>query len=112
VNIFVSKYQAEEAEAAPAAPAQAHFNIKLLVFDDKAKLKVIKKVKDLFPGINVVEVSATSAVSAAKMSDLYPQRCRSFLSFFLVSTAYTLAYLSYLLSLPQLFPGHFVRLVS
>ena len=43
-------------EAAPAPSAQTHFSIKLLAFDDKAKLKVIKAIKDLFTGINVVEV--------------------------------------------------------
>ena len=47
--------QAPAAEA-PAASAQSTFNIKLLPFDEKSKLKLIKKVKDLFPGINVVEV--------------------------------------------------------
>ena len=47
--------QAPAAEA-PAANIQSTFNIKLLPFDEKSKLKLIKKVKDLFPGINVVEV--------------------------------------------------------
>ena len=44
------------AAEAPAAATQSHFSIKLLAFDEKAKLKVIKTVKDLFQGINVVEV--------------------------------------------------------
>ena len=46
-------------EAAPAASAQTHFSVKLLAFDDKAKLKVIKTIKDLFTGINVVEARRT-----------------------------------------------------
>merc|ERR1711988_1828405 len=45
---------AEEEEAAPAA-VQTEFNVKLVKFDAKAKIKVIKELKTSIDGLNLVQ---------------------------------------------------------
>lgn len=56
-NIF---YLQEEEEDAAPTQVQTSFTLKLVKFDEKQKVALIKEIKNLIPGANLVQVKAVS----------------------------------------------------
>lgn len=52
VNIFI---QADDEEEAAPKKVQTAFKVKMLKFDDKQKVALIKEIKSLFEGMNLVQ---------------------------------------------------------
>ena len=51
----------DEKEEAPKEE-QTKFTVKLLKFDDGAKIKLIKEIKGIIEGVNLVQVSSHTSV--------------------------------------------------
>ncbi|KAG5347461.1 RM12 protein, partial [Acromyrmex charruanus] len=55
VGGFVAASQASEEEEVEQKRVQTEFTVKLMAFDDKQKVALIKEVKNLLPGTNLVQ---------------------------------------------------------
>ena len=53
-------FQEEEAETERAEPTE--FTVKLTQFDTASKVKLIKEIKNLVPGLNLVQVSRKATI--------------------------------------------------
>lgn len=55
--LFLLTFQTEDTEAAPLKQEQTIFTVKLVSFDATKKIPIIKEIKNLMSGFNLVQVS-------------------------------------------------------
>ena len=74
----------EEAEQ-PAAQQKSLFTVRMVKFDESKKVAVIKEVKNLISGMNLVQVSQLASTA---LSHVYNKFCYKMCNFFKIKEQY------------------------